>query len=181
MRLGRGFSEPLMRIVRGTQDIAEGAASLRLDPADEELATLARAIDSMAGRIAEGRRRLTREKKVIELMVENINAAVVSLDAERRVVLHNRLARELLGARVGRRIGEGAEEDARLGRVARFAAGSGDQPRQLTELMGGTITVESTVASEDMTPMEQSLFSSSSDRATVARAAVSGAHSSPPP
>ena len=96
-----------MEIVRGTQDIAEGAASLALEPADEELATLARAIDRMAGRIAEGRRRLTREKKLIELMVENINAAVVSLDAERRVVLHNRVARELLGARVGQPIGDG--------------------------------------------------------------------------
>jgi signal transduction histidine kinase len=137
VRLGRGFSEPLMEIVRGTQDIAEGATSLALEPADEELATLARAIDRMAGRIAEGRRSLTREKKVIELMVENINAGVVSLDTERRVVLHNRVARELLGARVGEVIGGADADTAELAAVARFAASSGDEARQLTIRLPG--------------------------------------------
>jgi signal transduction histidine kinase len=147
VRLGRGFSEPLMRIVRGTQDIAEGAASLSFQPPDEELATLARAIDRMAGRIAEGRRRLTREKKVIELMVENINSAVMSLDAERRVVLHNRVARELLGAQVGEPIGDPEAAASGLAAVHRFAASSGDRPRQRTI----------SLPSEDDQPREWSL------------------------
>ena len=136
-RLGRGFTEPLMEIVRGTQEIAEGATSLALKPADEELATLAHAIDRMATRIAEGRRRLMREKKVIELMVENINAAVVSLDSDRRVVLHNQVARELLGARVGEPIGGGESAGSELAAVARFAASSGAEPRQRTIQLAG--------------------------------------------
>jgi signal transduction histidine kinase len=139
-RLGRGFTEPLMEIVRGTQDIAEGATTLALEPADEELATLAQAIDSMAARIAEGRQRLTREKKVIELMVENINAAVVSLDAELRVVLHNRVAQELLGARVGEAIGAAdatGVAQAELAQVASFVDSSGTEPRQRTIRLGG--------------------------------------------
>jgi signal transduction histidine kinase len=135
VRLGRGFTEPLMAIVRGTQDIAEGATSLALTPADEELATLARAIDRMAGRIAEGRRSLTREKQLIELMVENINAAVVSLDSTGRVVLHNRVARELLGARVGEPIG-GGDPTGELAVVAGFAA-AGKRPRQRTIRLAG--------------------------------------------
>ncbi len=131
-RLARGFTEPLGEIARGTQRIAEGASELGYEPSDLELASLAEAIDSMAARIAEGRRRLTREKKVVELMVENITSAVVSLDAAGRVVLANRLAAELLGARVGRPL----EAAAELAPVARFVAAGGHRPRQETVSLG---------------------------------------------
>ncbi|MEE2776896.1 MAG: ATP-binding protein, partial [Acidobacteriota bacterium] len=103
-RLAAGFTRPVMEIVEGTDRIARGEPSLRLDPTEPELRTLVSAIDEMAARIAIGRDELVREKQVMEQVVENITASVVSLDGDRRVLMHNRIAEELLGARVGETI-----------------------------------------------------------------------------
>jgi len=55
----------------------------------------------MARRVAQARADLLREKQVIEKMVESITAAVVSLDQDRRVIMHNHVAATLLGVEVG--------------------------------------------------------------------------------
>ncbi len=100
-RLARRFTEPLMKIVEGTERIAAGATSLEFVPAETELGTLAGAIDEMAGRIASGRQRLLHEKHVVDTVIDSITSGVVSLDREGRVLLLNRNARELLGVEVG--------------------------------------------------------------------------------
>ncbi len=84
-----------------------GAPSLDLAPTELELASLVAAVDEMARRIAEARERLVREKQVVERMVENITSGVVSVDRERRVLMHNRVAAELLGTEVGESAGAG--------------------------------------------------------------------------
>ena len=61
-----------------------------------------------------------REKQVVERMVDNITSAVVSLDGERRVLMHNRVAKELLGVQVGHALAEALAAEARLAPVARF-------------------------------------------------------------
>jgi signal transduction histidine kinase len=100
-RLARRFTTPLTEIVRGTQRIAAGDRSLNLAPQELELATLVEAIDQMAEKIAEGRQSLLREKRVVDRMVDNITSGVVSLDADQRVVMANRVAIEMLGVGVG--------------------------------------------------------------------------------
>jgi len=99
--LARRFSEPIEELVEGTRRIAAGAPSLDLAPRELELAALVDAVDAMARRIAESRERLVREKQVVERMVETITSGVVSLDREGRVLMHNRVARDLLGVAVG--------------------------------------------------------------------------------
>ncbi|MEM9291912.1 MAG: ATP-binding protein [Acidobacteriota bacterium] len=100
-RLARGFAAPITELVAGTRRIAQGEASLEVEPRDLELADLARAIDEMARRIDQGRRRLLREKHVVERIVEHITSGVVSLDAEGRVLMGNRVAQDMLGVEVG--------------------------------------------------------------------------------
>lgn len=100
-RLARRFTTPLTEIVRGTQRIAAGERSLNLRPEELELATLVEAIDQMAEKIAQGRQSLLREKRVVDRMVDNITSGVVSLDAEGKVVMANRVAIEMLGVKVG--------------------------------------------------------------------------------
>ena len=131
-RLARGFTNPLMEIVEGTQRIAGGETSLRLQPTELELATLVEAIDRMAGRIAEGRRQILREKHVVEMVVENITAGVVSLDRERRVLTANRVALELLACEVGQPIEATLEADARLQPIAAWLDRAGDRLSQET-------------------------------------------------
>lgn len=131
-RLARGFTTPLQELVAGTRRIAAGASSLDLAPRELELAALVRAIDDMARRIAEGRERLLREKQVVERMVENITSGVVSLDRDRRVLLHNRVAQALLATRVGAPIDEVLGGVPQLAPVRAFVAAAGGEIRQTT-------------------------------------------------
>ncbi|HEV2843778.1 MAG TPA: ATP-binding protein [Thermoanaerobaculia bacterium] len=119
-RLARNFTRPLMQLVEGTRRIAAGAPSLDLAPTELELALLVDAVDEMARKIADARERLVREKQVVERMVENITSGVVSLDSDRRVLMHNRVAAELLGTEVGESLEEAVARSERLRPVADF-------------------------------------------------------------
>jgi signal transduction histidine kinase len=130
-RLARNFTRPLMELIEGTRRIAAGAPSLELAPNELELAALVEAVDEMALRIAEGRERLVREKQVVERMVENITSGVVSLDRERRVLMHNRVAAELLGVSVGEALDRVAEGDERLAPVAAFLRRAVERPGEM--------------------------------------------------
>ena len=86
----------------------------------------------MARKIADARERLVREKQVSERMVENITSGVVSLDRERRVLMHNRVAAELLGRRAwGRAWRRRSPARSGCAPVADFlrTAGARDGPR----------------------------------------------------
>ena len=122
------FSQPLEELVEGTRRIAAGAPSLDLPgsaPTELELAALVEAVDEMAGRIAESRARLVREKEVVDRMVENITSGIVSLDREHRVLMSNRVAEELLGVTVGERLDDALAREARLAPVAAELAEAG--------------------------------------------------------
>ncbi len=131
-RLARSFTDPLMDLVEGTRRIAAGAPSLEVAPREHELEALADAIDDMARRIAEGRRKLVLEKQVVERMVENIRSGVLSLDHGRKVLLQNRVAADLLGTEIGVTIEHRLEHEPRLLRVADFLKSTGEKLARAT-------------------------------------------------
>ena len=136
-RLASNFTRPLMQLVEGTRRIAAGAPSLDLAPTELELAALVEAVDEMARKIADARERLVREKQVVERMVENITSGVVSLDSERRVLMHNRVAAELLGTGVGESLEETVARSERLRPVADFLQiTDGEMARSTVRLAG---------------------------------------------
>ncbi len=140
-RLARNFTKPLQELVEGTRRIAAGAPSLDLAPSDLELAALVKAVDEMARRIARSRGELLREKAVVERMVESITSGVVSLDARHRVVMHNRVAAELLGVAIGDQLEQVAAARERLRPLSTFLASlpaaSDGNPRRETVRFGG--------------------------------------------
>ncbi len=136
-RLASNFTRPLMQLIEGTRRIAAGAPSLDLAPTELELASLVEAVDEMARRIAEGRERLVREKQVVERMVENITSGVVSLDRERRVLMHNRVAGELLGTEVGESLEATVAGSERLAPVAGFLRSAGAEMARTTVRLAG--------------------------------------------
>ncbi|HVT19181.1 MAG TPA: ATP-binding protein [Thermoanaerobaculia bacterium] len=137
-RLASNFTRPIMQLVEGTRRIAAGARSLELAPSDLELAALVRAVDEMAERVAGGRERLLREKQVIERMVDNITAGVVSLDRERRVLWLNRVAAKLLGLAVGQSLERVVGSSERLAPVASFLRSAGGEMARATVRLGGS-------------------------------------------
>ncbi|HEX6904459.1 MAG TPA: ATP-binding protein [Thermoanaerobaculia bacterium] len=136
-RLARNFTRPLTQLVEGTRRIAAGAPSLDLAPTELELASLVEAVDEMARKIADARERLVREKQVVERMVENITSGVVSLDSDRRVLMHNRVAAELLGTEVGESLEEAVARSEWLRPVADFLKSTdGEMARSTVRLAG---------------------------------------------
>ncbi|MFY9821835.1 MAG: ATP-binding protein [Thermoanaerobaculia bacterium] len=130
--LAGNFTRPLMQLVEGTRRIAAGAPSLDLAPTELELAALVEAVDEMARKIADARERLVREKQVVERMVENITSGVVSVDRERRVLLHNRVAAELLGTAVGESLQVAVDRSERLAPIAAFLRTAGTEMERST-------------------------------------------------
>ncbi len=130
--LARNFTRPLLQIVEGTDRIARGAEGLDLEPHEPELAALAEAIDDMAFRLAEGRRALLNEKRLVEEVIENITAGVVSVDPEGRVRMRNRVASELLGVEVGEPLIERLERREPLAPLIDFLSADPTRARQQT-------------------------------------------------
>ena len=133
-RLAASFTAPIVQLIEGTRKIAAGAPFLGVAPRERELSALADAIDEMARRIAEGRQKLVLEKEVARRMVENITSGVVSLDRRRRVLMHNRVAAELLGVEVGEEIDRTIAGDERLRPVAAFVSATAADERRGTEI-----------------------------------------------
>ncbi len=119
-RLAGRFTRPIEQMVEGTRRIAAGASRLDARPNELELEALATAIDKMAAGIAEGRERLLAEKQLVETIVDHVTAGVVCLDRAGRVLLGNRVAREMLSVEPGMRLLERVAADERLAPVARF-------------------------------------------------------------
>jgi signal transduction histidine kinase len=140
-RLAQNFTRPITQLVEGTRRIAAGARSLDLAPTELELAALVAAVDDMARRIAEGREGLLREKQVVERVVQNIASGVVSLDRERRVLMHNRVAAELLGVAVGQSLERLVNRSERLAPVAAFLRSAGGEMARATVRLGGTAAI----------------------------------------
>jgi signal transduction histidine kinase len=121
-RLARRFTRPIEEIAAGTRRIAGGASELGFRPEEAELEALAEAIDRMAGRIAQGRDRLLAEKRLVERIVEAVTPAVAAVDAAGRVLIANRVARDLLGAEPGRALSESLAERPGLAEVGGLLA-----------------------------------------------------------
>jgi signal transduction histidine kinase/HAMP domain-containing protein len=152
-RLARNFTRPITELVAGTRRIAAGATSLDMAPTELELAALVEAVDDMAHRIARGREQLLREKQVVERMVENITSGVVSLDHDGRVLMHNRVAAELLGARVGESLEQAVARQEPLAPVTAFLRGidgeRGEMERTTVRLAGLVGSVGSDTAERE--------------------------------
>ena len=136
-RLARAFTRPIMELVGGTQRIAGGAAALGVKSSVLELAALAEAIDRMARRIAEGRDQLLREKRLVEGIIENVTSGVVYLDQTGRVLLANRVARQLLEVAPGDRIADRLARRPELAAAGQFVAARHDELAQATLRLGG--------------------------------------------
>lgn len=100
-RLARRFTRPILELIEGTRRIARGAPLAPLEPREKELEALADAIGVMARQVEESRRKMLQEKQFVERVVAHIDAAVVSLDRAGRVVVHNKVAEDLLGVSAG--------------------------------------------------------------------------------
>ena len=107
LQLADRLIRPVSELVDATRRITAGELSARVpvSGSDSEIALLGTAFNRMTGRLEEQTRELVQantaldqRNALMQAVLTGVTAAVVSLDAARRVQLMNRIARELFGA-----------------------------------------------------------------------------------
>jgi two-component system nitrogen regulation sensor histidine kinase NtrY len=124
-RLAKELSAPVQALALGTQRIARGDLSVRLeDKSDDELGFLVQSFNSMAEdlelsrdgltqaniRLGEQNRELEQRGQYMAVVLNNVTSGVISLDAEGRISTVNRAAEAMLGLDGSLLVGRKAED-----------------------------------------------------------------------
>jgi len=119
-RLAKEISAPVQAMAAGTERIAKGDLSVRLeDTADDELGSLVRSFNHMAEDLEAGQKRLLdaqermtqqyeeleRRGRYIEAVLDNITSGVISTDATGRIGTVNKAAEAMLGVNAEQLVG----------------------------------------------------------------------------
>ncbi|HYO77542.1 MAG TPA: ATP-binding protein, partial [Thermoanaerobaculia bacterium] len=97
-RIASGVTRPVQGLVAGARAVARGEFDVRIEvPPDPDIALLVTTFRDMSYSIRQQQEDLRHERDRLQTLLENINAAVVVLDGERRVGAMNAMARRLFG------------------------------------------------------------------------------------
>ena len=124
--LARTVARPVRELVRATAEIAAGDYAVRLEPyTRDELADLVGGFNSMASALSRQRADLERRRAYMERLLRHATTAVISTDADGRVVTLNPAASELLasdetGLAIGEDLAEGLERSTELSPLAQL-------------------------------------------------------------
>jgi two-component system, NtrC family, nitrogen regulation sensor histidine kinase NtrY len=134
-RLARGVTHSIRDLAEGTAEVARGNLDIALDPvSDDEVGFLVRSFNSMTRDLREARRsletsnvELDRRRRYMEIVLRNVGAGVVSLDADGRIGTINPPAQRYLGippgvAAVGHKLEEVVTRPEYLEAVSELAA-----------------------------------------------------------
>ncbi len=173
-RMARGVTGPISALAAGTEEVARGNLDVVVEKtSDDEVGLLVRSFNQMTGDLRdalEGLERtnteLEQRRRYMEIVLRNIGAGVVSIDAERRISTINPFAQRLLGIPagegvVGRKVEDVLIEPDMLEVVQNLAletrAGLRESARQQLLLPRGeavlTVLVTYTVLHEDGRPI----------------------------
>ena len=96
--MARRVSRPVTTMVEAAHRMAEGDLGRRIAiPREQELATLARALNTLAERLEERMHALEEEQARTATILESMVEGLVAVDPQRRIVLMNAVARRLFG------------------------------------------------------------------------------------
>jgi two-component system nitrogen regulation sensor histidine kinase NtrY len=109
VRIAKGVSTPIRALAEGTAEVARGNLDVQVDPhSDDEIGFLVRSFNRMTRDLRDARdglertnAELERRRRYMEVVLRNIGAGVVSLDADARVHTINPAAQRLLGIAPG--------------------------------------------------------------------------------
>jgi two-component system nitrogen regulation sensor histidine kinase NtrY len=116
--LARRVTVPIEAVAEGTRRLAEGNLDYRVEvPADDELGVLVESFNSMTSELKRSKeelvstnRRLDEERALIEAVLDNVAAGVVSVDGEGRLLTCNRAAAKMLRQETERHVGRHVDE-----------------------------------------------------------------------
>lgn len=142
-RLAKELSAPVQALAAGTERVARGDLSVRLeDQSDDELGFLVQSFNRMTGdlkdsrarvdtynrRLSQQNRELQQRGRYIEALLNNITSGVISMDPEGRIGTVNRAAQEILGVEPAFLVGKNVM-DLLSGELATMMAEAVEQMR----------------------------------------------------
>lgn len=96
--IARGITTPIKALAEGADEISKGHLGYRVDvQAEDELALLVDAFNTMSGRLEESSRELEGRRKYIETLLQSLPTGVVSVSGDGKVNTANDAARNILG------------------------------------------------------------------------------------
>ncbi len=105
--LSKGITVPIQKLAQGTHEVAHGNWDYKIEAGgDDEIGVLVHSFNQMTGDLKQIKSELERRGKVVETLLANIAAAVVSVDPAGAITTWNKAAEQMLGVSAERAVGK---------------------------------------------------------------------------
>ncbi len=102
--LSRGITVPIQKLAEGTHEVAQGNWDYKIESGgDDEIGVLMNSFNQMTGDLKQIKLELERRGKVVETLLANIAAGVVSVDPAGKITTWNKAAEQMLGVKAAAR------------------------------------------------------------------------------
>ncbi|MGH7795715.1 MAG: ATP-binding protein [Candidatus Binatia bacterium] len=109
--LSRGITVPIQKLAEGTHEVAQGNWDYRIEGGrDDEIGVLMKSFNQMTGDLKQIKLELERRGTVVETLLANIAAGVVSVDPAGKITTWNKAAEQILGVAAERAMGKNYQE-----------------------------------------------------------------------
>jgi two-component system nitrogen regulation sensor histidine kinase NtrY len=144
--LARRVTVPIEAVAEGTRRLSEGDLEYQVDvPADDELGVLVESFNRMTTELRRSKeelvntnRRLDEQRALIEAVLDNVAAGVVSIDHEGRLLTCNRAATRMLRQNAESEIGRQIDQlwaDRERSKLAALFLGGDEESRQQVQTL----------------------------------------------
>jgi two-component system, NtrC family, nitrogen regulation sensor histidine kinase NtrY len=98
--LSKGITVPIQKLAEGTHEVAQGNWDYKIETSgDDEIGVLVRSFNQMTGDLKQITLELERRGKVVQTLLANIAAGVVSVDPAGKITTWNKAAEQMLGVK----------------------------------------------------------------------------------
>jgi two-component system nitrogen regulation sensor histidine kinase NtrY len=111
MYISRGITVPIQKLAEGTHEVAQGNWDYRIESGrDDEIGVLMNSFNQMTGDLKQIKLELERRGTVVETLLANIAAGVVSVDPAGKITTWNKAAEKILAVAADRAVGRNYQE-----------------------------------------------------------------------
>ena len=111
MYISRGITVPIQKLAEGTHELAQGNWDYRIEAGgDDEIGVLMNSFNQMTGDLKQIKLELERRGTVVETLLANIAAGVVSVDPAGKITTWNKAAEKILAVAADRAVGRNYQE-----------------------------------------------------------------------
>ncbi|HSQ11765.1 MAG TPA: PAS domain-containing protein, partial [Candidatus Deferrimicrobium sp.] len=109
--LSKGITVPIQQLAEGTHEVAQGNWDYKIESSgDDEIGVLVQSFNQMTGDLKQITLELERRGKVVQTLLANIAAGVVSVDPAGNITTWNKAAEQMLGVKAEQALGNNYRE-----------------------------------------------------------------------